>query len=726
MRRDWYAFKMRKHLIVLLACVALARPLSASTGALVQLCKVWSAVKFLDPQLMTQRVDWDGALIRAIPAARAATNDAQSVAAIATMLGELHDPATRVVLSSNDRAKPQLFSWNGDVMIVNIGPYVDAVHAQADLMAAEKSLIPELAKANAVVIDLRTETVESPAWLLEELPLIGEAVPVAAQRFVYRLGYPEQPQGVPGVFYSALEVVRSSPIRARNAAHLPSRIVLIPGGDLPPKVAALWWSGKAAVVSTRPAIAGDTQRVELGNGMTAFVRISESIEEGLTPDATADDASALAAAVALAHNAAPLAARPAPKVSTAVPLDEKENPYAEMVAPDVSYRLLGLFRLWSVIDRFYPFKDLIGDWDAVLPEFIPRFEAAEGADAYARAAIELAARVEDGHVGLAGPAAVWNVIGVRKLPLEVRPIEGRFIVTAKAKELPSDADIVIGDEIVSVDGEPLGDRVKRLWKYFPASTEEARLVRVVESALRGPRDSVADLGVRGANGKVRSVKITRVRFPQMAIGGPVWQVLDHNIGYIDMRRLTPQQVDAALDAVKNTSALIFDMRGYPSEVGYSIAARINRKNAKAGALFSRPEISAATSDQTNMRHTFEQRLESTDQPKYTAPTVMLIDDRTYSQGELTGLWYHAASGTTFIGSNSAGEDSDNSATVLPGGIIVVFTADEFRGVDGPRLQRIGIVPDVRVKPTIRGIRAGKDEVLDAAVAYLRKEKSGRP
>lgn len=715
---------MRKRLVVLLACVALAHPLSASTDALVQLCKVWGAVKFLDPQLMTQRVDWDGALLRALPAARAATTDAQSVAAIATMLDELHDPATRVVLSSGERPKPQFFSWDGDVLVVNIGRYVDAVRAEADVTAARRSLIPELAKANAVVIDLRTEMVESPAWLLDQLSLIGETAPVAAQRFVYRLGYPQQPEPIPGVFYSALEVVQPPPVRARNGGHVPSRIVLITGGELPPKAEALWWSGKAAIVSTRPAIAGDTQSIVLGNGVTAFVRIGESVAEGLTPDATADDASALATAVALARSAAPLATRPAPKITAAIPLEEKENPYAEMTAPDVSYRLLALFRVWSVIDRFYPFKNLIGDWDAVLREFIPRFESAEGADAYARAVVELAARIDDGHVGVYGPPAVWNVIGPRRLPVEVRSIEGRFIVTAKATELPKDADIAIGDEIVSVDGEPLADRVKRLRKFFNASTEEARVASVVEHALRGGRDSVADLGV---NGKVRSVKITRVRFPQWAGARPVWQVLDHNIGYIDMTRLMPQQVDEALEAVKNTKALVFDMRGYPSEIGYSIAARINRKNATAGALFIRPEISAVTSDQSNTKHTFEQVLERTDRPKYTAPTAMLIDDRTSSQAELTGLWYHAASGTTFVGSNSAGDDGVNSATILPGGITFVFTADEFRGIDGPRLQRVGIVPDVRVRPTIRGIRAGKDEVLDAAVAFLRNAgKDGSP
>jgi hypothetical protein len=33
-------------------------------------------------------------------------------------------------------------------------------------------------------------------------------------------------------------------------------------------------------------------------------------------------------------------------------------------------------------------------------------------------------------------------------------------------------------------------------------------------------------------------------------------------------------------------------------------------------------------------------------------------------------------------------------------------------------QRVGIVPDVEVKPTIAGIRAGRDEVLEQALRQI--------
>jgi C-terminal processing protease CtpA/Prc len=41
--------------------------------------------------------------------------------------------------------------------------------------------------------------------------------------------------------------------------------------------------------------------------------------------------------------------------------------------------------------------------------------------------------------------------------------------------------------------------------------------------------------------------------------------------------------------------------------------------------------------------------------------------------------------------------------------------------DGKGTQRVGIVPDIVVKPTIEGIKNGKDEVLEKAIEMIEKE-----
>jgi C-terminal processing protease CtpA/Prc len=55
---------------------------------------------------------------------------------------------------------------------------------------------------------------------------------------------------------------------------------------------------------------------------------------------------------------------------------------------------------------------------------------------------------------------------------------------------------------------------------------------------------------------------------------------------------------------------------------------------------------------------------------------------------------------------------------LPGGLYVSFTGHDVRHADGRQLQRIGLQPQVSVRPTAAGIRAGRDEVLERALELL--------
>jgi C-terminal processing protease CtpA/Prc len=699
------------------------------TDSLATLCEVWSEVKFHDPRLILHEVDWDGALVRAIPRVREAQTSEQRAHAIGTMLAELSDPVTRVSRQSRPRpaAPVPLLRWEGDVLIVSLGPYRESISDEATFFVGPLSeqIAAELPKAKSVVFDFRTERAATPGLILDFLTLVSEQVDVPAWRRVFHSGYVPGPTA--GAYYSAVQVLPSPPLAGSGEkGGLPARYVFIVGKELPDQAAALWWSGHAAIVAEAPLSEDGiarTRKIDLGGGWFAAVRVGETIAQGISADAVVEpggkEDAAMIKALALARDPAPLPARPAPRLTATVPAAREDATYADMKYPDLPYRLLGLFRLWSVIDRFYPFKDRLGDWRAALAEFIPRFEAATSGEDYARAVLEVLARLQDGHaIALGGPA--WGVLGPRILPLELRSIEGRFVVSGKLAALPRDTPIAIGDEIVSIDGEPLEQRVRRLWKYYGGSNEAARTVSVLAKATRGSWDSIAELVVRGADGAARTVKVARTRNPDRAREGKIWRVLDGNIGYVDLTRLAVEQVDAMLTAMNGTRGIIFDMRGYPNDTGWSIAPRINTRHAVAGAIFQRPQLAPSEEYETQTSYSFAQALQKTDRAIYHGRTVMLIDERTLSEAEWTGLLFEAANGTRFVGSNSAGAVGDKAFLILPGGIEVNFTGHDVRHVDGRSVQGIGLVPDVRVEPTLAGIRAGRDEVLERALVDLRQ------
>ena len=97
---------------------------------------------------------------------------------------------------------------------------------------------------------------------------------------------------------------------------------------------------------------------------------------------------------------------------------------------------------------------------------------------------------------------------------------------------------------------------------------------------------------------------------------------------------------------------------------------------------------------------------------------MLIDESAISQAEHTGLFLKAANNTTFVGSETAGANGTAFAYPIPGRIWLGYTGHQTCYPDGRQLQRIGLKPDIYIRPTIKGIQAGKDEVLERAVRYL--------
>jgi C-terminal processing protease CtpA/Prc len=742
--RHYGGFMTRRSLmrpsVVLLVAVLLTVPASASdVERLATLARVWATVKVLHPFLLQKEIDWDGALVRAIPAVRAATTDAELARAVASMLAELGDPATRVVQNSpatRSSGEIALTRWAGDTLVVNAGPYAAAQGGMA-LWGEVGRVSKEVAKAKQVVLDVRhhaqaPEEQGAVAFALSQLSgLTDTVVSGPPSLFVHHSGYRPQQGTTSGGYYSGLLTVPGPTSSPGPAGTAPSRVVFVTDAEsmLPSIAVALREVGKALIVADAPLgdhVVVNTRSIDLPGRWRAIVRL-EQIGAEVAADAIAADPLAEALAIVEGRKAAPGPARRTGGTWTAPqPRWRPDDAYRTMSYPDVAHRLLAAFRIWSVIEYFYPYKALIGDWKTALTESIPQFIAADNEEEYARAVLQMVARVEDGHSGAYGHPALARILGAWRTPLEVREIEKEFVVTRLFEGVPAEVDVRVGDVVVSVDDEPFGARIARLRPYVTASTETARRNRLAAVALQGPPDSVAVLTLRGADGGTRTVRIPRRQTSPPRESGKPYRIIDGTIGYVDLTRLDVPQVDAMFEAFKGTTAIIFDMRGYPRGTGWIIAPRINTKWATIGAVFRRAMLSGVASfDESSSGFYFEQPLPASVKPIYTGLTVMLIDDRAISQAEHTGLFFEAASGTTFVGTPTAGANGDVTSFFLPGGFRVGFTGHDVRHADGRRLQRVGLQPHVLVAPTIAGIRAGRDEVLERALAFLKERPVAR-
>ncbi len=436
--------------------------------------------------------------------------------------------------------------------------------------------------------------------------------------------------------------------------------------------------------------------IPMGEGVEALVRLSEPV-----PNNGAD-------------------ASPTPK---------PDNAYVEPRYPSAEYRILAAYKIWGVFRYFFAYRDLVDqDWDEVFAASIPKFIAAKDAREYNLAVCEMVRHVSDSHAAVQSEE-LSDYFGRAPVGLRLRLIERKPVITEVLDEEAKKAGIETGDIVTKVDGENIVDRVNREAQYIAASTNQWLGYRVMQRVLNGPDDSMAALTITGEDGRPKEINLKRTKNYLDALRnqrtGDIVKLLAGNIGYADLDRLLPDQVDAMFDKFRNTKAIVFDMRGYPHGTAWSIAPRLTQEQDVAAAIFTGPLL--LTPDLPNRdlltstaSYFFVQKLPTTDEWKYKGKTVMLIDERTISQAEHTGLFLEAANKTEFIGTPSAGANGDVTNFVIPGGITINFSGHDVRHGNGGALQRVGLQPSVVVAPTIQGIRHGRDEVLDRAIEYVSK------
>ena len=111
------------------------------------------------------------------------------------------------------------------------------------------------------------------------------------------------------------------------------------------------------------------------------------------------------------------------------------------------------------------------------------------------------------------------------------------------------------------------------------------------------------------------------------------------------------------------------------------------------------------------------------EPHYDGKVVILVDESSMSRAEYTSLAFRSAPDATVVGSTTAGADGNISRITLPGGVQTMISGIGVFYPDRSPTQRVGIVPDVGVVPSIEGIREGRDEVLERAVRVVLGDES---
>ena len=106
---------------------------------------------------------------------------------------------------------------------------------------------------------------------------------------------------------------------------------------------------------------------------------------------------------------------------------------------------------------------------------------------------------------------------------------------------------------------------------------------------------------------------------------------------------------------------------------------------------------------------------------YKGKVILLFNEESQSHAEFTLMALQTASNVIGIGSQTAGADGNVSLITFPGDCKAYMTGIGVYYPDNRETQRVGIIPDIEVKPTIEGLKLKKDEVLDKAIEEANKD-----
>jgi C-terminal processing protease CtpA/Prc len=395
----------------------------------------------------------------------------------------------------------------------------------------------------------------------------------------------------------------------------------------------------------------------------------------------------------------------------------------------VGGRLFGLYNYWNAINYFNPNKHLLKQsWDSVLAEFIPRFINANDTASYYFTITDLVSHIHDSH-GFFGKLPDMKTVTENysyTAPLSVKRIQEKYYIASKDSTSNS---FQLWDEIVAIDSIPV-NTYKQMFRSRFAYSNDWTFERDLCSyfLLSGRKNSLARLTIR-RNGKTiplnatRTVLSYRPDYKQVSFNDDHKDIelLKGNIGYVNMGSLSRNRIDKMFDTLMQTKAIIFDIRNYPQGTAWGIVPRLTDHDSVA-VKFGKPYVTIESINSPvifNMSEYFIVNADKT-KPWYKGKIIMLCDEQTQSQAEYTIMMFQGAAGkrVTVIGSATAGADGNVTAVRLPGGYSTYFSGLEVLYPDGTQTQQSGIRLNIRINPTLAGLKQGKDEVLERAVQFI--------
>lgn len=396
--------------------------------------------------------------------------------------------------------------------------------------------------------------------------------------------------------------------------------------------------------------------------------------------------------------------------------------------PNPLIRLIGLFRYWASIQYFYPYRNLLEKkWFDVLSEFIPIFLNAQNELEYTIACMKLFGTINDAHAWINGLNRTREkYLGINNAPIKVIFINDTLVINQVIPNLQgtenNSSSPKRGDIITHINSVPIDSLLKKLLPIVPGANYSGKLREVAEIILRG-NSKILELNILRENTSMKLIierlEQNEINFPPTGIATDILgtSIINDSIGYLYAGNFYSKNLENIKTKLHKTSGLIIDLRCYPSDfMPFTIGNYIKSSYSSF--------VSYTTTSLNHLGYFENKGLINNGNgigDKYKNKVIVLVNEYTQSSAEYTVMALQSAENVTVIGSTTAGTDGNMSKIMLPGGIETNFSGIGIFYPDKSPTQQVGVKIDMIIRPTIKGIINGIDEILSMAIKILEKK-----
>lgn len=379
-----------------------------------------------------------------------------------------------------------------------------------------------------------------------------------------------------------------------------------------------------------------------------------------------------------------------------------------------SFRAGNVINVYNVFQHFYPYFDVVDvNWDKELTKALNRCFTDKNSKDHLITLQKFTAPLKDGHISV-----YCNSLRFAALPVWWEWIENKLVITRIYNNNPN---LHVGDIVTRINGISPEKYFEEINSRISAGTKGWLNHRAEMMSLQGDNGSAMELTVNGKQINIQfdyhsygpEWPLSKEKKRYMQIGDSIW--------YLNMSMIEMDTINNLLPALEKCKAIICDARGYPKG-NHDFITHLMNKDDTTSSWMQIPNIIYPDQEKTEYSKYNWISMMKAKKPYLGGKKVVYITDGSaISYAESCLGFIEGYKLATIVGQPSAGTNGNINPFWLPGGYTIFWTGMKVVKHNGSQQHGIGILPDVYVTRTIKGIKEDRDEFLEKAIEVAKQK-----